>query len=202
MGVLLHLLAGWVSTCILAAFSCEVGEFLSTMEGDGVSPHAGASSSSKRKKRAPDAHRESAANAKVERGRVKRQHRQNTLVYYASSRNRENASPLETARNVPHPISAIGSDGSNDTVPASAAPPQPAVAPVGNSDAVAASPAESSDARHGGVPSCIIISSSSDDGGAETPTDLQEVSLPDTDEDFDEDGESLNPKKKPKKTMI
>jgi hypothetical protein len=88
---------------------------LFAMEGDGVSPHAEASSSSQRKKKAnTDAHRESAHNAKVERGRVKRQHRQNTLVYYASSRNRDNVRPLEIARNVPHPHPHSGSDASND----------------------------------------------------------------------------------------
>ena len=128
---------------------------------------------------------------------MKRQHRQNTLVYYASSRNRDNVRPLETARNVPHPHPHSGSDASNDMMQASVVPPP--AAPMCVSDAIAASPAESSDARHGGVATCIIISSTSEDGGAETPTDLQEVSVPDTDEDFDEDGESVNPKKKPRK---
>ena len=161
---------------------------MSVMEGDGVSPQAGASSSSQRKKKAnTDAHHKSAHSAKVERGRVKRQHRQNTLAYYASSRNRENAKPLEIARNVLHPISKPGSDGSNDLMRPSVVPPP--ASPMGDSDS--GSPAESFDACHGGVVNCIIISNTSEDGGAETPTDLQEVSVPDTDEDFDEDGESL-----------
>jgi hypothetical protein len=70
---------------------------------------------------------------------------------------------------------------------------------MGDSDFVAASPVESSDARHGGLPNCIIISNTSEDGGADTTCNLQEVSVPNSDEDFDEDGESLNPKKKPRK---
>jgi hypothetical protein len=163
-------------------------------DGDGVSPHPGAASaSSQRKKRAStDAHCQSALSAKVERGRVKRVHRQNTLVYYTSSRNRENTMPLETARNAPHPISVY----SDDLMRASAASPP---APMEHLDAVAASLGESSDARHGGPANCIIVSSTSEDGGAETPTDLQEVSVLGSDESFDEDGEGGNPKKKPKK---
>jgi hypothetical protein len=94
------------------------------MDGNGVSPHAGASSSLQRKKRAiTNVHRESAQFVKVERGRVKRQHRQNTLVYYASSRNRENVNPLESIRKVPHPCSAPGSDASNDLMQVSVLDP-------------------------------------------------------------------------------
>ncbi len=158
------------------------------MDGDGVSPNpVAASSFLQRKKRAStDAQRESALSAKAERGRVKCIHRQNTLVYYASSRNRENTMPLETARNAPHPISV----DSDDLVGASAAPPP---APMEHLDAVAASLGESSNARHGGPANCIIVSSTSEDGGAETPTDLQEVSILGSDESFDEDGEGGNP---------
>jgi hypothetical protein len=169
------------------------------MDVDGVS--AGLP---RKKKASTDAHRESAHSAKVERGRVKRQHRQNTLVYYASTRNRDNATPLEIVRNVPTPISAAGSGASNNQVLPSAestlreSPPPPTAAPMG-SDAVASSPAESSDARHGGVLTCIVISSTSEDGGANATGDLQEVSNPDSYEDVDEDGESVNPKKKPRK---
>jgi hypothetical protein len=122
----------------------------------------------------------------VERGRVKRHHRQNTLVYYASSRNRDNAQPLETARIVPHSISET-----------SAVPPP--AAPMGDSEG--GSPGESSDARNGEVAANCIIISTSEDGGAETPTDLQEVSVPDTSDEFDEDEESVNPKKKQKKKL-
>jgi hypothetical protein len=72
-------------------------------------------------------------------------------------------------------------------------------APVGNSAAVAGSPTLESDDRHNGNAYCIIISSTSEDGGAETTNNLQEVSVPDSDEDYDEDVESLAPKKKPRK---
>ena len=213
-GCLRAISAGWLFACKLCWVGVK-GNF--SRGGGGVSLRwmamgnllmRGATSSSQRKKRAStDARLESAQSAKVERGRVKRQHRHNTLVYNASSRNRDNVNPLETA---PPARSAAGSDASNDLMRASAVgdlrastPPPPAVAPA--EDVVASNPARSSDARHGGLPSIIVISTTSEDGedgGAETPTDLQEVSLPDTDEDFDEDGESLNPKKNAKKTMI
>ena len=165
------------------------------MDCDGVSPYAGASSSSKRKKRvSTEAHRSSAHSAKVERGRVNRQLRQNTLVYYALSRNQSNVKRLELVpRNVPHPSSAPGSNASNDPLQASTPPPLAVVAHVGDSVVVAGSPAESSNTRHGGQADCIIISSTSEDGGAETTNNLQEVSVPDSNEDFDEDGESLAP---------
>ena len=178
------------------------------MDVDGVSPHAGANSGTQRKKKpSTDAHRESALSAKAERGRVKRQHRQNTLVYYASTRNRDNAAPLEIVRNVGDASSATGSSASNDllqpsaepTLRASPPPPDAVAAPMG-SDAVANTTAESSDARHGGLPNCIVISSTSEDGGADTTCDLQEVSNHDSD-DFDEDGDTVNPKKKQKKKL-
>jgi hypothetical protein len=103
---------------------------------------------------------------------------------------------------VPHPSSAPGSDASNDPLRASAPPPPAVVAPVGDYAAVAGSPPESSDTRHGGQADCIIISSTSEDGGAKTTNDLQEVSVPVSGEDFDEDGETLAPKKNQEKTMI
>jgi hypothetical protein len=166
---------------------------MSAMEGESVCPQAAVGSSSQRKKKAST---DAAHSAKVERGRVKRHHRQNTLVYYASSRNRDNAQPLETAC-VPHSIAAVGSNGSNDLTRTMAVPPP--AAPMGDSQA--ASPAESSDARNGGVAANFIVISTSEDGGAETPTDLQEVSVPDTSDEFDEDEESVNPKKKQKKKL-
>ena len=171
------------------------------MDCDGVSPHAGASSSSQRKKRvSTEAHHSSAHSAKVERGRVNCQHRQNTLVYYASYCNQLNAKPLELVpRNVSHPSSAPGSDASNDLLRASTPPPPAVVVLVGDSAVVAGSPAESSNARHGGQADYIIICSTLKDGGAETTNDLQEVSIPNSNENFDEDGESLAPKKIKKK---
>ena len=141
---------------------------------------------------------------KVERGGVKRQLRQNTLVYYASTRNRDNATPLETVRNVPKPTSVAGSNASNDLVRASAVDPLRASPPHQLQllrlwvqmllQAVLLSPL---DARHGGLATCILISNTSEDGGAETTNDVQE-NVPDSVEDFDEDGESLPSKKKPR----
>jgi len=89
-----------------------------------------------------------------------------------------------------------------DPLRASTPPPPAAAADMGDSDFIAASPAESSDARHGGLPNCIIISNTSEDGGVDTTCNLQEVSVPDTSDEFDEDEETVNPKKKQKKTMI
>ena len=165
---------------------------------------AGTSASSHpRKKVCTKAHRASALSAKVERGRVKHVHRQNTLMYYASSRNQTNAKPLEVgSTTMPLLSSALGSDGSNDSAPPQTAPIVPKLvvkAPVGDFAAVARSPASESDARHEGYVECITLSSTSEDGGAETTNNLQEVSVPDSDEGYDEDIESLAPKKKPRK---
>lgn len=62
-------------------------------------------------------------------------------------------------------------------------------------------PTLSSDARHEGPACFIVISSTSEDGGANTTNDLQEVSVPDSDEDYDEYVESLAPKKKQRKKL-
>jgi hypothetical protein len=72
-------------------------------------------------------------------------------------------------------------------------------APVVDSATDAVSPASESDARHGGRADCIVISSTLEDGGAETTNDLQEVSVPNSDDDYNENIESLPSKKKPKK---
>ena len=68
--------------------------------------------------------------------------------------------------------------------------------PLGDSVAVAGTMASSSDACHGRHACLIVISSTSKDGGAETTNDLQGVSVPNSYDDYDEDVESLTPKKK------
>ena len=181
------------------------------MDSPSESPPARASASSHpRKKLCTEAKRASALSAKKERGRVKDLHRQNTLMYYASSRNQASAMPLEVAGStMPIPSFPVGSHGSNGSAPAQTEPgvPAPALdAAVGDSTAgAAASPTSEFDARHEGRhrhADCIIISSTSEDGGAETTNDLdelEEVSVSDSDGDFDEDIDSIAPKKKPKK---
>ena len=177
---------GWLCTLLI-------------MDGTGVSPHVGTSSSSQRRKKVcTEAHRASALSAKVERGRVKLQHRQNTLLYYASSCNQSNAKPLELVSNImPLRSFAPGFDASNEL--ASVFTPHVVAKAVGDFAVVGGSPASSSDARHAQQTDYIIIGSTSEDGGAETTNDLQEVSVPNFDEDYDEDGESLAPKKKLRK---
>ena len=118
------------------------------MDGTGVSPHVGTSSSSQRRKKVcTEAHRASALSAKVERGRVKLQHRQNTLLYYASSCNQSNAKPLELVSNImPLRSFAPGFDASNEL--ASVFTPHVVAKAVGDFAVVGGSPASSSDARH------------------------------------------------------
>ena len=73
---------------------------------------------------------------------------------------------------------------------------------MGDSADVAGSPASESDALHegyGGHADCIVISNTSEEGGAKTTNNLQEVSVPDSDNDYDEDLDSIAPKKKPRK---
>ena len=156
-----------------------------------------------RKKVCTEAHRASALSAKAERGRVKHVHRQNTLMYYALSRNQTNAKPLEVGgTTMLLPSSALGSDGSNNSAPGQTAPivAKPMVeVPVSDSAAVAGSPTSESGTHHKGYADYIIISSTSEDGDAETTNDLQEVNVPDSDEDYDEDIETLVPKKKSRK---
>ena len=149
-----------------------------------------------RKKLCTEAHRASALSAKANRGRVKNLHRQNTLTYYASSRNQANARPLEIgSTTLPLSSSALGLDGSIGSASVGVIPAEEA--PVGES--AAGSAVSESDARHEGRVECIVISSTSEDGGEETTNDLQEVSVPDSDDEYDEDIESLATKKKPKK---
>ena len=100
-----------------------------------------------------------------------------------------------------HPSSAPGSNASNDPLQASTPTPPAIVAVVGDSAVVARSLGKFSDTRHGGQADCNIISTTSKDEGADTPNDLQEVSVPDSDEVFDKDGRSLAPKKKPRKKL-
>jgi hypothetical protein len=164
---------------------------------------AGTSASSHpRKKQCTEAKRASALSAKAERGRVKNLHRQNTMLYYASSRTR----PLEVG-GVLFPSSTLGSAGSSSSAPGQTAilavevpAAIPAVElPLGDSAAVAGSPASESDARHEGCgwrADCIVISST-EDGGAETTNDLEEVSL--SDDDDEENLDTQTPKKKPRK---
>ena len=181
------------------------------MDSPSETPPARASTSSHpRKKLCTEAKRASALSAKKERGRVKDLHRQNTLLYYASSRNQDSAMPLEVAGStMPIPSFASSSHGSDGSASAHTehGVPAPAVdAPVGDSAAgAAASPTSESDAHQEGRhrhADCIVISSTSEDGGAETTNDLdelEEVSVPDSDGDFDEDIDSIAPKKKPRK---
>jgi hypothetical protein len=176
------------------------------MDDPAETPLAGTSASSHpRKKLCTEAKRANALSAKAERGRVKNLHRQNTMLYYASSRNQTFVRPLEVG-GMPLPSSACGSGGSNGSAPGQTAPAAiPGVeTPVGDSAAVAGSLASESDARHEGYrrhANCIIISSTSEDGGAETTNDLQEVSVPNSDDTYDEDFDSIAPKKKPKKKL-
>jgi hypothetical protein len=140
------------------------------MDSPPEAPLAGTSASSRpRKKVCTEALRASALSAKAERGRVKQVHRQNTLMYYALSRNQSNAMPLDYgATTIPLPSQPLASDGSNEQ-PAPVIAVPVAEAPVGdNADVV--SPASDSDARHERAAEYIVISSS--DGGAETATDL------------------------------
>ena len=174
------------------------------MDGPAKTSLAGTRASSHpRKKVCTEAHRASALSAKAERGRVKHVHRPNTLMYYALSRNQTNAKPLEVGgTTMLLPSSALEYDGSNNSAPGQMAPifAKPMVeAPVGDSAAVAGSTTSESDTHHKGYADCIIISSTSEDGGAETTNNLQEVNVPDFDEDYDEDIETLVPKKKSRK---
>ena len=88
----------------------------------------------------------------------------------------------------------MGSDVSNEST--SAFTPPIVAKALGDSATIARTPASSSDARHGGHACFIVISSALEDGGAETTNDLQEVSVPDSDENSDECVESVAPKKK------
>ena len=133
---------------------------------------------------------------------MKHVHRQNTLMYYALSCNHSNVKLLEVGgKTMPFPSSAIGSDGSKEPAPGQTTPvvAKPVVeAHVGDSAVVAGSPTSESDARHEGYVDYIIISSTSEDGGAETTNDLQEASVPDSHEDYDEDVDNLALTKKPR----
>ena len=157
------------------------------MDGIGIPPHAGTSSSSQtRENVCIETRRASALSAELERGRVKLQHRHNTMLYYASSRNQSNAKPLALVCNtMPLPSSALGLDANNE--PASAFTPPVVAKTVGDSAAVAGSPTLSSNARHEGHADCIVMSSTSKDGGAKTANDLEEVSVPNSNEDYDVD---------------
>jgi hypothetical protein len=99
------------------------------------------------------------------------------LLYDASSHNPNNVRPLELVCNImPLPNFALGFDASNETT--SAFTPLVVVKPLGNSADVAGAPASSSNACHGGHVGFIVISSTSEDGGAKTTNVFQEVSVP------------------------
>ena len=84
--------------------------------------------------------RASAASAKVEKGRMKLQHHLNTLLYYASSRNPNNARPLEFVyNNMLLPSSTLGFDASNETTSVFMQHVVPK--PLGDSAAIAGIPA-------------------------------------------------------------
>jgi hypothetical protein len=134
--------------------------------GIDVSSHAGTNyCSQRRKKVCVKAMRASAYSAKVEKGQVKLQHRHNTLLYYASSRNQSNAKQLELVSNsMPLLSCELGSDASNK--PTSVFVLHVVAKPLGDSAVVAGTPTSSMDARHEGHVGFIIISSTSKDGGA------------------------------------
>ena len=133
------------------------------------------------------------ASAKVERGQVKLQHCYNTLLYYTVSCNPNSGRPLELVYNMLLPNFAMGFDASNETT--STFTPPLVAKPLGDSATVVGT---SLDACHGGHAGFIVISSTSEDGGAQTTNDLEEVSVPDFDEESNEGVESLAPKKQKK----
>ena len=71
--------------------------------------------------------------------------------------------------------------------------------PMGDSAIVTWTLASSLDARNEGHVGFIAISSTLEDEGAQTTNDLQEVSVPDSDEESDEGVQSVAPKKKQRK---
>ena len=118
-----------------------------------------------------------------------------TMLYHASSPNKSNAKPLEfVCNNMPYPSSAMDFDASNETT--STFTPPMVTKPLGDSITIVGTPTLSSNARHGGHASFIVISSISEDGGAKTTNHHQEISVPDFDEESDENVENLAPKKK------